>query len=148
MSAVGASLERRAMQLPVWPVIALVVTAVAMTIALKVIDEARPATPTTAVQETDGFWGTTVTHPLSPRAGILRVLDLSAIEASSAAVRELPAGPFHATGRAHEVVLGPDMAVTSFRAILADPDAWVTGVAANAPRTTDFTDCIHCMQRR
>ena len=148
MSAIGASLERRGMQLPVWPVIGLVVTAAAMTIALKVIDDVRPARPVPAVQQAEGYWDATVTHPLSPRAGILRVLDVSAIEASSAAVRELPAGPFHADGRAHEVVLGPSAATTAFQAILADPDAWVTGVAGNAPRTTDFTDCIHCMQRR
>ena len=148
MSAVGASLERRTIQLPVWPVIALVVTAAAMTIALKVIDDVRPVRPATAVQEADGYWNSSVTHPLSPRAGVLRVLDLSAIEASSAAIRELPAGPFHADGRAHEVVLGPSAAGTAFQGILADPDAWVTGVAGNAPRTTDFTDCIHCMQRR
>ena len=162
------------MELPVLPVIALVITAAAMTIALKVIDDARQARPVPAVQEADGYWDSTVTHPLSPRAGINRVLDLSAIEASSAAIRELPAGPFHADGRAHEVVLGPSAAATAFQAILANPDswvtgvaanapraglnsfqsilgdsdAWVTGVAANAPRTTDFTDCIHCMQRR
>ena len=136
------------MELPVLPVIALLITAAAMTITLKVIDDVRSSRPVPAVQEADGYWATTVTHPLSPRAGALRVLPLSAIEASSAAIRELPAGPFHSDGRAHEVVLGPSAAATAFQAILADPDSWVTGVAANAPRTTDFTDCIHCMQRR
>jgi hypothetical protein len=148
MSAIGASLERRGMHLPVLPVVALVFTAVAMTIALKVIDDARQARPVTTVQEADGYWDTTATHPTGARAGMQRVLPLSAIEASSAAVRELPAGPFHANGRAHEVVFGPSAAATAFQGILADPDAWVTGVAANAPRATDYTDCIYCMQRR
>src|SRR5262245_18564155 len=148
MSAIGASLERRGMHVPIWPIAALVVVAVATTITLRVMDDVRPARPVTSVQDSAGYWDSTVGHPSSPRLALRPFLAPGALEISSAAVRERPAGPFHATGRAHEVLLGPDAAVSAFGTILADPDTWVSGVAANAPRATNFTDCMHCMQRR
>jgi hypothetical protein len=134
------------MHVPVWPIAALVVVAVATTITLRAIDDARPARPVTTVQDAAGYWDSTVGHPASPRLALRPLLAPGAFEVSTAAVRERPAGPFHATGRAHEVLLGPD--ASAFGPILGDPDAWVTGVAANAPRATNYTDCIHCMQRR
>ena len=106
MSAQGTILHRERVALPLLPVVALLVVAVVAAIGVRVLDDLRQAEPVTAIQETEGYWDATVAHPRSPRLGALGpVFDVSVIEGSAAAIRELPAGPFHAPGRAHEVVL-------------------------------------------
>ena len=65
MSAKGATLARRgAVHLPIWPVVALLVVAVATPIGLSVIDDLRNAgQAVTSIQETEGYWNSTIAHP-------------------------------------------------------------------------------------
>jgi hypothetical protein len=76
------------MPLPIWPVAALLVIAVGASIALRAIDDVRPAEGVVTTQERFAF-------------------DPTVIEGSAASIRGLPAGPFHGVGRAHEVVILP-----------------------------------------
>jgi hypothetical protein len=129
MATQGATLQRQGMHVPLWPVAALVVIAVATAITaitVRMIDDAPPAEPVTSIQETEGYWDSTVGHPTSPRGATLdAVLEARATDAWAAAIRELPAGPFHAEGRAHEVV-----------------------VRSEGPPNPGFGDCYRCAQRR
>jgi hypothetical protein len=140
MSAQGAIFERRAMHLPmIWPVVALLVVAVAVGIGVRLLDDVRPAQPITSIQETEGYWDPTVGHPVGPRRGaVAPVLNVTAIESSAAAVRELPGGPFHATGRAHEVIIGAEASGITF----------ATGLGNTSVAEPGFGDCVHCQQRR
>jgi hypothetical protein len=65
MSAKGATLARRgAVHLPIWPVVALLVVAVATPIGLSVIDDLRNGgQAVTSIQETEGYWNSTIAHP-------------------------------------------------------------------------------------
>lgn len=113
MSTQGTILHRQRIALPLMPVVALLVVAVVTVVGVRVVDDLRQAEPVIAIQETVGFWEATVGHPTSPRQGTLApVFDVSVIEGSAAAIRELPGGPFHAPGRAHEVVLNAPAATT------------------------------------
>jgi hypothetical protein len=113
MSTQGTILHRQRIALPVWPVVALLVVAVVTAIGVRALDDLRQAEPVISIQETEGHWESTVGHPMSPRQGALGpVFDVSVIEGSAAAIRELPARPFHAPGRAHEVVLNAPAATT------------------------------------
>ena len=134
MSAQGATLQRQGMHLPIWPVAALLVVAVATAIGLTVTDDARPAGQATT------FEGRTSTAKGIDRSDFVTRVELpaSAIAASSAAVRERPAGPFHAAGRAHEVVVGGGASAGTF----------VTELPGNAASRPGYGDCIHCQQRR
>ena len=100
MATQGATLQRRGVQFPVMLIAAFVALALATAIigvAMNVMDDVRPASPVTSIQELDGT---------GPRGATLDAArEAKAFEAWSAAVRELPTGPFHAEGRAHEVVL-------------------------------------------
>ena len=120
MATQGATLRRHGMHVPVTLIAALVALALATAITgvvMYLVDDARPA-PVTSIQEFDGT---------GPRGATLdAVREARAYEAWSAAVREAPAGPFHAEGRAHEVVVRTD----------------------TTPATQGFGDCIHCGQRR
>lgn len=127
MSASGATIQRQGIHVPIWPILALLVLTVATGVTLRVMDDVRQAQPATTVQGADLTWDSTVGHPQSPRQGVrptmIGVIGLSAFEASSAAVRELPAAPFHSEGRAHEVLLGNDtptapVEIPDFRACL------------------------------
>jgi len=88
------------MQVPVLLIAALVALALAIAIigvGVNVMDDARTPPPVTSVEELDGT---------GPRGATLDAArEARAFEAWAAAVRELPAGPFHEEGRAHEVVL-------------------------------------------
>ena len=65
MSAKGATLARRgAVHLPIWPVVALLVVAAATPIGLSVIDDVRNGgQAVTSIQETEGYWNSTIAHP-------------------------------------------------------------------------------------
>jgi hypothetical protein len=65
MSAKGATLARRGtVHLPIWPVVALLVVAVATPIGLSVIDDVRNGgQAVTSIQETEGYWNSTIAHP-------------------------------------------------------------------------------------
>ena len=99
MATQGATLQRRGVQSPVTLIAALVALALATAltaVAMNVMDDARPASPVTSIQELDGT---------GPRGATLDAArEAKAFEAWSAAVRELPAGPFH-EGKGHEVVV-------------------------------------------
>jgi hypothetical protein len=134
MSAQGTTLERRGIHLPIWPVVALLVVAAVTTIGVNVIGDVRGAEPATTVQETGGASGSSLGSSAIPRGADFTMVELvgvAGIEGSAAAVRELPAVPFHAEGRAHEVSLGP-----------------VTGATVGAPTESPLGDCQHCKQRR
>jgi len=79
MSAQGGTLARRgAVHLPIWPVVALLVVAVATPIGLSVIDDVRKGgQAVTSIQETEGYWNSTIGHPALRDRGV------------SAGVREL-----------------------------------------------------------
>ena len=137
MSATGATIERRGVHVPIWPILALLVIAVATGITLRVMDDARPAAPAAAVDDTYVSWQSTVQDATraaaadryvswqstvqdavnslpSVRPTMVSVIGVSAYEASAAAVRELPATAFHSDGRAHEVVFGSDAPAPPF----------------------------------
>jgi hypothetical protein len=134
MATQGATLQRQG-HLPVWPILAVVVFAIAGAIGLRILDEVQaPAPTTTAVDRTSTAKGVERFVPAEPVT-----IPFSAIEASSAAIRERAAVPFHSSGRAHEVNLGVDASGTAFAGILADPDAWVSQTPANAPRASAIT---------
>jgi hypothetical protein len=169
MATQGATLQRQG-HLPVWPILAVVVFAIAGAIGLRILDEVRaPAPATTSAERTSTAKGVERFVPAEPV-----VIPQSAIDASSAALRERAAVPFHTSGRAHEVNIGVDASAMVFASILADPNAWVTNSPANAPRASAITfanglenpggyvtaplaqatggpgygDCMHCQQRR
>ena len=120
MATQGATLQRRGVHVPVQLIAALVALALAIAITgvvVNVMDDARPAPPVTSIQELDGT---------GPRGATLdAVREARAIQDWEAAISELPTGPFHAEGRAHEVE------------VLSD----IQPIASNG-------DCIHCQQRR
>ncbi|HEX5938390.1 MAG TPA: hypothetical protein VFZ75_12010 [Actinomycetota bacterium] len=134
MSAQGATLERRGFHLPIWPVLALLVVAAVTVVGVNVIGDVRQAEPVTTVQETDGASGSSLGNSAIPRGvdfTMVELVGVAGIEGSAAAVRELPAVPFHAEGRAHEVELGP-----------------ASGATVGGPSQSPFGDCQHCKQRR
>ena len=146
MSAQGTTLNRRGMHLPIWPVAALLVIAVGATIALRVIDDLRRAEPVVTTQETFAF-------------------DPKVIEGSAAAIRELPAGPFHGVGRAHEIEIVPagpfhaaGRAHEVVPAVQENPIMFVTGLEnpgvyvlpgdlAGPPELPSYRACERCHQR-
>jgi uncharacterized membrane protein YoaK (UPF0700 family) len=130
MAVQGASLQRQG-HLPVWPILGLVVLALAAAIGLTVLNEVRTTAPATTTQ------------PVAPV-----VVPQSAIWASSAAIRERAATPFHSTGRAHEVVLGGQASAITYANGLENPGGYVTGPLARATGGQGYGDCIHCQQRR
>jgi hypothetical protein len=138
------------MHLPmIWPVVALLVIAIAVGIGVRVLDDPRPAEPITSIQETEGYWDSTVGHPAAPRQGaVAPVLNVTAIENSAAAVRELPGGPFHTTGRAHEVILGAEVSGITFATGLENPGVYGTDAPAGSVAEPGYGDCVHCQQRR
>jgi hypothetical protein len=121
MATQGATLQRRGSQVPALLIAALVALALATAItgvAMNVMDDVRPASPVTSIQELDGT---------GPRGATLdAVLEAKAIRDAEVALSET-VGPFHPMGRTHEV-------------------AGV--VRTDIPTTTSYTDCIHCAQRR
>jgi hypothetical protein len=88
MSTQGTILQRQGRHLPIWPVAALLVAVVATAIGLRLMDDLRNADPMPAIEATEGHF-----------------------EGSAGAIRELPRGPFHEAGRAHEVILEAPPAV-------------------------------------
>jgi hypothetical protein len=106
MATQGATLERRGLHLPIWPIAVLVAIAIVTAITLitvRALEDARPAQPVTSVGETELESG--VGHP-SPRGATMEtVRQARAMNAWAARVHDLPAGPFHESGRAHEVVV-------------------------------------------
>ena len=129
MAVQGASLQRQG-HLPVWPILGLVVLALAAAIGLTVLNEVRTTAPAT-------------TQQVAPV-----VVPQSAIWASSAAIRERAATPFHSTGRAHEVVLGGQSSVITYANGLENPGGYVTASLSKATAGQGFGDCDHCHQRR
>lgn len=65
MSAQGRTLARRgAVRLPIWPVVALLVVALATPVGLSLIDDVRKAgQAVTSIQETGRNWNSTIGHP-------------------------------------------------------------------------------------
>jgi hypothetical protein len=92
MSSQGTILQRQGRHLPIWPVAALLVALVATAIGFRVAIDFRQG-------------------PVAVNQG-LGTLDPTVIENWAAAVRELPRGPFHEAGRAHEVILEAPPAAT------------------------------------
>jgi hypothetical protein len=144
MAVQGASLQRQG-HLPVWPILGLVVLALAAAIGLTVLNEVRTTAPATTTPGSGASVakGVERIQPIAPA-----VLPQSAIWASSAAVREQAAAPFHATGRAHEVVLGGQASAITYANGLENPGGYVTGPLARATGGQGYGDCIHCQQRR
>ena len=146
MSARGATLEGQGTQLPMWPIVALVIIAAVTAIGLNFVDDARPTTQTATVV---GRTSTAKGVDRSVQVGaVAPVLDAAAIQASSAAVRERPAAPFHSAGRAHEVVIGGQASAITYANGLENPGGYVTGPLARATGGQGYGDCIHCQQRR
>ena len=147
MSARGATLEGQGTQLPMWPVVALVIIAAVTAIGLNFVDDARPTTQTTSVA---GRASASKGVDRSVQVGaVAPAISAAAIQASSAAVRERPATPFHAAGRAHEVVLGGSQAsVITYANGLENPGGYVTASLSRATSGRGYGDCMHCQQRR
>jgi hypothetical protein len=137
MSAQEGTLARRgAVHLPIWPVATLLVVAVAAAIGLKVIDDVRPGEAVTSIQETEGYWDSTVGHPvLRGRGGLV------------SAVREQPAVAIHVPGRAHEVVFGAQASGITYVTGLENPGVYPTDGPAGPPEQPSYWDCDYCHQR-
>jgi hypothetical protein len=105
MATQGATLERRGLHVPIWPIAVLVAVALVTAITLitvRALNDGRPARPV-SVQESE--LDSRVGDP-SPRGATMEtVRQARAMNAWSARVHDLPAGPFHESGRAHEVVV-------------------------------------------
>jgi len=144
MAVQGASLQRQG-HLPVWPILGLVVLALAAAIGLTVLNEVRTAAPATTTPGTVASTSKGIVRyqPVAPV-----VVPQSAIWASSAAIRERAATPFHSTGRAHEVVLGGQSSVITYANGLENPGGYVTASLSKATAGQGFGDCDHCHQRR
>ena len=102
MATQGATLDRQG-HVPIWPIAALVAVAIAIAVtafAVQLANDVPAAGPVTVeetVESTDGF---------GPRGATGdAMLRQKAIEAWSARIHELPAGPFHEEGRAHEAMV-------------------------------------------
>ena len=144
MAVQGATLQRQG-HFPVWPILGLVVLALAAAIGLTVLNEVRTAAPATTTQGAVASTAKGVER-FQPVAPV--VVPQSAIWASSAAIRERAATPFHSTGRAHEVVLGSRSPAITFAIGLENPGGYVTAPLARATGGQGYGDCIHCQQRR
>jgi hypothetical protein len=100
MATQGATLERRGMHVPIWLIAALVALAMAIAVVGSlVIDDVRPAQPAASIRETESSGDGTGPRGATAEA----VRDARALGAWSARIHDLPAGPFHEAGRAHEV---------------------------------------------
>ena len=90
MATQGVTLQRRGMHVPIWLIAAMIAIAVAATITaigLRVFDDVRPVEPIASIQGTSD------------------AVREARLDAWSARVHDVPAGPFHEAGRAHEVVV-------------------------------------------
>ena len=144
MAVQGATLQRQG-HIPVWPILGLVVLALAAAIGITVLNEVRTTAPATTTQGSVASTAKGVER-FQPVAPV--VVPQSAIWASSAAIREKGATPFHSTGRAHEVVLGGQTSGITYAIGLENPGGYVTAPLARATGGQGYGDCIHCQQRR
>lgn len=132
MSAQGTTLGRRAMHLPVRPVITVILAALTATIGLMVFDGARRDQVVTST-DTTGIVVPEQAHPRGlGRGGLAPLISAAAIENSFAAVREQGAFAYHAAGRAHEVVVGEMPTMASGISGLENPGAYQTAPKRSA----------------
>lgn len=177
MSAQGATLKRRgAIRIPLWPMIAVVIVATVALVGVELLQDRREQAPAASTTQVGQSWASQVAHP-ALRRGTAPVLDAAVIESSAAAVREQGAGgpfhaagrahevvlgegastvtrataggPFHAIGRAHEVVLGEGVAAITYATGLENPGAWITSETGGSPGPAPQPggDCDHCKQQ-
>ena len=165
MSAQGGTLARRgAVHMPIWPLAALLVAAVAAAIGMSVLsgtegqvvtsvtDAQRLENSSAAVREQGAILPvSTAAHPSTWTQAQAEkyVAAFAAIEASTAAVREQGTGlPFHQAGRAHEVVLGGQASGIVYPTGLENPGVWVTAETGAVPASLpDYRACDRCHQR-
>jgi hypothetical protein len=105
MSAQGTTLGRGTTHVPLWPVIVLILAVLAATIGLTVSGTARrEAVSTTRPHE---VVRPTRAHPRGLGRGHFgELITAAAVQNSFAAIREQGGVAYHASGRAHEVVVG------------------------------------------
>ena len=117
MSAQGGTLARRgAVHLPIWPVVALLVVAVATPIGLMLIDDVRKdGQAVTSIQETEGYWSSTIGHPALRDRGV------------SAGVREQPAVAIRYRGYATTEYVGISHVAPSMHSVGSAGSAEGTG---------------------
>ena len=145
MSAQGGTLGRGpAIQLPLWPVAALVVAAVAVAIGMTVFTGGQPGTREqggaipAAVRplDTSGLEGASMWTTSQAEAYVESLAARTAmLENSSAAIREQGAVAYHAPGRAHEVTIDAIPATTTSIVGLENPGAYLGEVAATVYAT-------------
>jgi hypothetical protein len=88
MSAQGASLGRRTVHLPIWPVAALVAAAVAV-LGMTLFDDVRPEASVTTVTTQDRLANSSAAIREQGAVGVARpAIDAAVLESSAAAVRE------------------------------------------------------------
>jgi hypothetical protein len=147
MSAQGGTLTRRGtIHLPLWPfaamIVALVTAAIGLTVLRGPVEAPVPVREQAAVvdlRSNPGMWTQAQAGAYLGRFAAIEASNpgmwtqaqaeaylgrFAAIEASAAAIRELPGGSFHASGRAHEVVLGAERSATTFATGLENPGAY------------------------
>ena len=146
MSAQGGTLTRRGtIHLPLWPFAAVIVALVTAAIGLSAVQgpveapvPVREQAGVVDLRANPGMWTQAQAEAYLGRFGLEAsnpgmwtqaqaeafVGRFAAIEASAAAIRELPGGSFHSTGRAHEVVLGAEPSAISFATGLENPGAY------------------------
>ena len=145
MSAQGGTLGGGpAIQLPLWPVAALVVAAVAVAIGMTVFTGGQPETreqggaipASVRPLDTSGLEGAS-TWTLAQAEAYQAQLryEMQLFENSSAAIREQAAVAYHAPGRAHEVTVTAVPATTTSIVGLENPGAYLGEVAATTYAT-------------
>ena len=145
MSAQGGTLGRGpAIQLPLWPVAALVVAAVAVAIGMTVFTGGQPGTreqggaipASVRPLDTSGLEGASMWTTSQAEAYVESLAARTAmLENSSAAIREQAAVAYHAPGRAHEVTIDAIPATTTSIVGLENPGAYLGEVAATTYAT-------------
>jgi hypothetical protein len=123
MSAQGTTLGRRAVNVPVGPMITLILAVLVATIGLMVFESVRGDQAVTSNDAAEIV--VPQAHPTGlARGGVAPLISAAAIEHSFAAVREQGAFAYHASGRAHEVVVGETPATASGVSGLENPGAY------------------------
>jgi hypothetical protein len=132
MSAQGTTLGRRAIHLPVRPLITVILAALTATIGLMVFEGVRGDRVVTST-DTTGVVVPSQAHPTGlARGGLAPLISAAAIENSFAAVREQGAFAYHAPGRAHEVVVGVTPTMSTGISGLENPGAYRTAPERSA----------------
>jgi hypothetical protein len=133
MSAQGGTLQRRGtIELPIWPVVAVVVAAIAAAVGMTLLGDAARTRFVTSVTDSERLANSTAAireqGAVAPAIPAIRPIDASVLEASTAAVREQGASLPILVGISHATPLPATVGYVGFE----NPAAYVTEAPAYA----------------